>query len=84
MIPDFKFNHEADDFNESVGISEDFQDLAMSKVNLIINTLHKESNLNQSRILEEIIARCSDEQIAYLALMFIRDQLLLHAKKDKS
>lgn len=83
MITDFKFNHESNDFNESIGVSEDFQDLILIKVNRLVNDLHQIDELNQSRILEELVATCSDEQIAVLALYFIRDQLLLLAKNKK-
>lgn len=83
MVPDFKFNHESDDFNESIGIDDQFQDEAIGKVNLLVNTLNEEDKLTQSRILEELIAICSDEQIAFLALCFIKDQIDQHLKNQK-
>lgn len=83
MVPDFKFNHESDDFNESIGMDDQFQNEAIGKVNMIVNTIRKEGNLSQSRILEELIAICSDEQIAFLALCFINDQLIQLAKAKK-
>lgn len=83
MVPDFKFNHESDDFNESIGIDDQFQDEAIGKVNLLVNALNEEDKLTQSRILEELIAICSDEQIAFLALCFIKSQLDEHLKNQK-
>jgi vesicle coat complex subunit len=86
MITDFKFNHETNDFNESIGVSEDFQDETIKKVNLMINRLYKEGDLAQSRILEELIATCSDEQIALLALSFIKAGInhAINEEKKKS
>ena len=83
MIPDFKYNHDANNFNESIGVDENFQDETMKKINLIVNTLSKNENLHHSTILEEMIAVCSDEQIAFLALNFISEQIREQIKNSE-
>lgn len=83
MTPDFKYNHEADNFSESIGVDDQFQDDTINKINTLVNRLAKDDMLSQSRILEELVAICSDEQIAFLALCFIKDQLDQHLKNQK-
>jgi S-methylmethionine-dependent homocysteine/selenocysteine methylase len=75
MIPDFKYDHEVIDLDKSIGVDDKFQDELMTKVNIVVRTLNDNNQLRQSRILEEIVAICSDEQIAFMALCFINDKL---------
>lgn len=84
MTPDFTYNHETNDFNESIGIDEKFQEDTIDKINSLVNRLSKDNKLSQSMILEEMVAICSDEQIAFLALCFIKDQLTQQIKSKKS
>ena len=86
MTPDFKYNHDAKDFNEAIGVADNFQQETIDKLNVLVNTLNKEDRLKQSIMIEEMIAICSDEQIAFVASLFIKQQIdhQREQKKHKS
>ena len=83
MIPDFKYNHDADNFFDAVGIAKDFEVETLKKINRILNDLNQIDELSPSRILEEMIAVCSDEQIAFLALNYIGEQVNKQLKDNE-
>ena len=75
MNPDFNYNHDKSNLDEALGLEKDFSENLTKKIVLITTTLAEQETLSISTIVEEMVAVCSDEQIALLAGFYIKGQL---------
>jgi len=74
MNPDFNYNHDSKNLDEALGLEQDFSEKLTKKIVLITSTLAEKETLSISTIVEDMVAICSDEQIALLAGFYIKGQ----------
>ena len=78
MNTNFKFNHEADNLPEALGVNAEVIDTLNDGIIKVVEVLKKKSDdsMTLSDIVEQIPEAFTDEQIVILAATFIKDVIL--------